>query len=156
MPEPIEYQIVLNLQTALRAITTSSGYYYTVQATAVKFDLNVEVEALIGANALRPFIVIEVLPESREYHPAKRTTLKTPINIHWVSDAVESNDTARMQTFFRGVADVERAIAVDVSRGGLAKDQLVLERELWKTLDGGQVWAIVKTQIENRRVYGAP
>ena len=63
------------------------------------------------------------LPERRTKGQAGRMTRKTPGNIRWVSEPAESidfDDVARMLMFFRGCADVERAITRDITRGGLA------------------------------------
>jgi hypothetical protein len=156
MPEPNEYQILLNLQQALQQIAVSGGYYFDVDPAAVRLDVNVDDEALAGAGRLRPFIVLEPQPESWEYSPAKQLLLVMPVLIHWVGDAAESSDPVRLQTFFRGCADVERAIAVDVQRGGLAADTRITERTLDATTDGSTVWARVKTEMRIHRAFGQP
>lgn len=154
MTEPIGYQIVLNLQAALLAATVASGYYYDIVASAVKLDSNVDIAALIGDQALRPFVILEVLPEEREYSPANVVKVRMPVNIHWISETADLDDVARMQTFFRGCADVERAITRDITRGGLATDHRIIDCTLDRTIDGAQVWAVIKTSILHRRVYG--
>lgn len=154
--EPTEYQIVQNLQAALQAIAVASGYHFDVAAAAVKLDPNVNVEALIRPGGPRPFIVIEVKPDSFVYSPASRATLTMPVTIHWVSETTPTDDTSRLLTYFRGIADVERAIVKDVSRGSRAKDTRITKRSYATAVDGSQVWAIVDTDIETRRVYGQP
>jgi hypothetical protein len=154
MPEPIAYQMLTNLKAALLAMSVATGYYYDMPAAAVKLDSNVDIEAIIGNQALRPFSILEVLPETRQYKPAGRMEVRLPVNIHWISEAAELNDLIRMQLFFRGCADVERGITRDITRGGLAVDQRIVDCELDRTLNGTQVWAVIKTEILFRRVYG--
>jgi hypothetical protein len=154
--EPIEYQIVRNLQSALQLITVVGGYHFTVAATAVKLDPNQGIEALIAPTGPRPFIVIEVKPETRRYSPAKRTRLVLPVTIHWVSESTPTIDESRLQTYFRGCADVERAIAIDIGRGGLATDTQIVDCVYDTAIDGAQVWAQINIEISINRIYGQP
>jgi len=156
MPEPIDYQIVLNLQAALQAISVASGYYYNVAGAAVKLDPNQGVDALIAPDGPRPFVVLELLPERWEYFPANEVRIVHPVTIHWVSTSSPTTDESRLQTFLRGCADVEQAIAVDTTRGGLATDTRIARRTFDTALDGAQVWAMVETEILVHRTFGAP
>jgi hypothetical protein len=156
-PEPEEYQMLLNLQAALLAMTVASGYYFDMPPGGVKLDANAEVEKLIGENQLRPFIVLDVLPETRTYSPAKRVELVTPVNVYWVHDPADPDDATRLQTYFRGRADVERAIAQDVSRGGLAIDTTIIDTaQSHGIADSSVVVAVIQVQLRRRRVYGSP
>lgn len=156
MPEPIDYQIVLNLQTALRAIAVADGYHYTVAAAAVKLDPNQSVETLVAPDGLRPFLVLEPLPERWEYQPANQLQMTLPVLIHWLQDSDPTADTSRLQTYLRGCADVERAIAQDITRGGLAVDTRIIKRTPETGVDGALVWAQIETEITICRTYGAP
>jgi hypothetical protein len=155
MPEPIEYQVVRNLQAALAGIRVSDGYHFTVGATAVKLDPNVDVERLIAPDGPRPFVLIEITEDAWQYEPAEQVRLGFPITIHWVSESDPAFDESFDQTYFRGCADIERAIAKDPGRGGLASDTRITGRS-YDTLGTSQVWAIVKTRITLRRTYGQP
>lgn len=155
-PEPIEFQIVQNLQAALQAIAVAGGYHYDVAGAAVKLDPNQDIESLIAPGGARPFIVIEVTPETWQYQPASQVLMTIPVTVYWVTDSDPTSDPSKMQTFFRGCADVERAIAADVTRGGLAVDTRITKRELSKEIDGAQVWAVIDTEISLYRTYGAP
>ncbi len=155
MPEPIEFQIVQNLQTALRAIAVASGYHYDVVATAVKLDPNQGVEALIPPDGPRPFVLIDVGKDRWEYFPAGELRLVLPVTIYWVSESLPTDDNSFMQTYFRGCADIERAIAIDPGRGALASDTRITGRTL-DSLGGAQVWAVIDVAISLRRTYGQP
>jgi hypothetical protein len=154
--EPIDYRIVKNLQAALLAISTTAGYHYDVAALAVKLDPNHDAESLIAPDGPRPFILLELGKERWEYFPAFQVRITVPVTVHWVSESVPTDDDSRMQTYLRGCADVERAIAVDISRGGLATDHRINGRTLDLAVDGAQVWAMVETEVRINRTYGAP
>jgi hypothetical protein len=154
--EPNEFRIVQNLQQALQGIAIAGGYHFDVLSTAVKLDPNCNVESLIAPGGPRPFIVIEVKPDGFTYSPAKRTTVALPLTIHWVSDSTPTDDTSRLQTFYRGLADVERAIVADVSRGGFAIDTEITKRTYSTAVDRSQVWSMTDVEVKTRRVYGQP
>jgi len=156
MPEPIEFRLVQDLQASLALIAIASGYHFDVGATAVKLDPNVAVEALIAPDGPRPFILIEVQPESWEYFPSGDIKLRMPMTVHWVSDSTPTDDASRMRTYFRGCADVEQAVAVEGSRGGLATDTRVTKRTFDTAVDGSQVWALIDLQILVHRTFGQP
>lgn len=155
-PEPIELQVIQHLQAALQAITIAGGYHYDVAAAAVKLDPNQDVEALLAPGGARPFIVIDVAPETWQYEPASQVLLALPLTIHWVQDSDPTVDLSRLQTYLRGCADVERAIAVDVTRGGLAADTRIVKRVQNTEADGALVWAALDVEITVHRTYGAP
>ncbi len=155
MPEPIEYRIVQNLQAALLAISVAGGYHYDVAALAVKLDANQSVEDLIGDAALRPFYILEALPDQFVYQPASRVRIAMPVTVHAVHDSDATVDESWVRTYFRLCADIEQAVAVDITRGGLATDTRIAARE-FRTFNGSQVWAMVKGSVNVPRVYGAP
>lgn len=156
MPEPIDYRILLNLQAALAAIAVAGGYHYTVAATAVKLDPNHGVEELIAPDGPRPFIILELTHETWEYVRSNDARVTLRPTVHWVSDSTPANDESRLQTFLRGCADVEMAIAVDVARGALAVDTKIVKRTFETAVDGAQVWAMVDLEIPFYKVYGQP
>lgn len=154
--ESIDYQVVRNLQSALQAITVAGGYHFTVAATAVKLDPNHAVESLVAPDGPRPFVLLEIMADRWEYAPARQLELTLPVTIHWVSDSVPTTDESRLQTYLRGCADVERAIAVDITRGGLAMDTRVVKRTFDTMVDGAQVWGLIEVLMEIHRTYGQP
>lgn len=158
--EPREYLIVRNVQSALLAMTLAGGYHYSVQAAAVKLNPDVDVETLVGETAVRPFVLLEVLPDAWVIGGTSknRAEIKMPVRIHWVNEFTEETDEARQLMYFRGIADVERAIVLDITRGNLAFDTRIVSRALHKDPegDGAQVWAMVDTIITVMREYGQP
>lgn len=157
MPDPIEYQVIRNLQQALQAISVAGGYHFDVQGTAVKLDPNHKIEDLVAPDGPRPFVLLDLTPPERwDYQPASQVRLALPLTIHWVSDSVPTADESKMQTYLKGCADVEQALAVDVTRGGLAVDTRIVRRTLDSSVDGSQVWALIDTEINLHRTYGRP
>lgn len=156
MGEPIDFLIVQHLQTALGGMTVAGGYHYACAGTAVKLDPNHNVDAFVAPDGPRPFVVLEVKPEARTYLPALQVRLVMPITIHWIGECLPHLDQSRMQTFFRGCADVERAISADLTRGGKAVDTRILRRTLDDSTEGAQVWAIIETEVRLYRTYGQP
>ena len=157
MAEPIEWLVLQDLQTALRAIAISDGYHFDVQALAVKLDPDQKVEDLIAPGGPRPFLILQPQPDTWDYRerPAQAHII-LPITVHWISDTVQTDDDSRLRTFLRGCADIEQAIARDITRGGLAVDTRIVKRELDLAVGGSQVWAMVDVEIALRRTYGAP
>jgi hypothetical protein len=154
--EPIDYLIVRHLQTALGAMSVAAGYHYTVAGSAVKLDPNHNVDAFIAPDGPRPFVILELKPEEREYQPARQVRIVMPITIHWVGECLPHIDESRLQTFLRGCADVERAIGADPTRGGLAVDTRILTRTADDSTEGAQVWAVIETEIRWYRTDGQP
>lgn len=155
MPEPIGFRIVQNLQAALRNISIANGYHHDVASVAIKLDPDQDAQDLVGAAAVRPFILLEPLVDEFSYQPAMRTRVEMPVTIHAVHDSDVAVDDSWMQTYFRLAADVEQAIAGDITRGGLAVDTRILECDR-SDLGGGLVWVMVRTRIVVIRGYGAP
>ena len=156
MPEPIEYRIVQSLQTALRGIATASGYYHTLSALSVKQDPNVDVENLIGDEKLRPFMILELPPDTLTIASApKGVEITLPFAVHAVHDSDSTVDESWNQVFYRLCADVEQAVMQDITRGGLAVDTLITSREA-VSFAGEQVWAKVNGRVKVRRTFGKP
>lgn len=155
MPEPIEYRAILALRDALKGMTVAAGYFYTVETAMVKLDPNQDVEAVIPPDALRPLVLLQVFPERWTYEHAEQLALTLPATIHWIHDSDPLVDTDRLQTFFRGCADVEKAVAANIELGALARDVRIVERTM-RDLDGSEVWAMLRADIAIHREYGRP
>ena len=161
MPEPLEFRIAQSLQTALKLPSVASGYHYDVAGTAVKLDPNHEAGDLIpGANPPsgppRPFILLDLsAPDIFEYGQSNEVIVLRPFTVVWVHDSDPADDDSLLKTYFRGLADVEKALATDITRGALASDTRILNREM-REPEGREVWALVTGQVRSHRTYGAP
>lgn len=155
--DPREYRILQNLQTALKGILINAGYHHNVAATAVKLDPDQGVEQLVGATKARPFVVLEPGAERWDWNNSEKPNgilLFVPYTVYFVNQADQTIDENLLKTYFRGLADVEQAVAVDPSRGNLAVFSRVIKRTF--SAVGGEVWSIVDVEVELRRTYGAP
>lgn len=170
MLEPREFLIVNHLKAALQSIATADGYYYGVDDGAVVLDPEHDVEALTADGAPRPFLIVELGDEEWQYHPAGELKLVLPGLINWVHDPTPPQDAItgvpsvvdddeRMRIYWRGCADVEKALTVDTGRGGLAVDTRITNRR-WQPAPGGAggqlVWAEIAFEIIIYRTYGVP
>lgn len=157
MNEPLEFRIVQNLQTALRSISVANGYHHDIENLAVKLDPNHEVETIVGDQPLRPFLILELLPDRYDYSEASAgyVLLLMPFRVHAVNDTDPTDDDDMLKTYHRLCADVEQAIAIDETRGDLATDTRIFERGLHEQ-EGQRVWAILTGEIREHRKYGAP
>ena len=156
MSDPILYTIIRNLQAALGAMTVAGGYYYAVAVAVVKLDPNHKVEDLIAPDGPRPFIVLEVKPEAWNYLPANEVRLVVPMTVYWIGASTPTVDESRLLVFTRGCADVERAIAVDITRGGLPVDTRIVKCTKEPSTEAAQVWAMVDIEVRLYRTFGAP
>jgi len=157
MTPPIEYAIVADVQGALHGIAVAAGYHADLAATAVKLDPNHKIEDLIAPGGPRPFAILEVLPGSWAYDESPlQVTRILPITVHYITDSDPTDDTSRIRVFFESAADVERAIAGDVTRSGLASLTTIKSTNYDTNPDGSQIWTRMELEILYRRTFGAP
>jgi len=125
----------------------------------VKLDPDQAVEELVAPDGPRPFIVLEAKTHEEVWDYSEmpdQVHLLLPATVHWIGAAQSNDDDSRMQTFFRGCADVEQAITVDSTRGGLAVDTRITKRTMDTVVEGTQVWALIDLEINIRRTLGQP
>lgn len=156
MPEPIDHRVVLHIQAAIQAISVASGYYYDVVDANVKLDPDHGVETLDRPDVVPPIVLIEPRPDDFVYTPANQLRVVYGWRIHWFADADVTSDPSRVLTYARGCADVEKAIAVDVTRGGLAVDTRIVRREPDFGMAGSRVWAALDVDVIVHREFGSP
>lgn len=156
--QPIAYAIAKDVQAALLAISTESGYFHTLGADAVKLDPEHEVEARTAPDGQRPFVLIEVSPPTFNYQNSRsgECEVTLPLSVHWVNDYDPTSDDALLQAFFKGLADVERALSRDITRGGRAVDTRMTSATLTPVGDSAICWAEIKVEIKSWRDCGAP
>lgn len=155
MAEPIEFLTLRNLRDALNAISVAGGYYFDVAKAAVKLDPSASVEDVIGPDGPRPYLLIEMKPEAFDYRPSFQLRMTLPFTVHWVGESVGSDDESWMRTFYQACADIEKAVTVDITRGGRTEDTRIRQRT-FDAMFGNQVWVMVDLDMALNRVYGAP
>lgn len=165
--EPREYRILANLAAAIAGASLEGGYYYALDDRAVRLDVEAGMEELLAAGAPRPFVLIEVGDEPWEYFADGEIRLELPVDVYWVHSGRPPADALlgepgpieldyRAKVYWRGCADVERAIAVDPGRGGDAVDTRIVGRSWEAPVDGQDVWAHLKLRIKLHRRLGDP
>lgn len=173
MTEPLEFQIMLALQARFQQIRVADGYFYGVDDVAVLLDPDNSVEALRatvdGSPRVRPFVAIEPLDgEEWNYEPANQLRFVLPMLVNWVHTAVPASDAvtgvpmpppdaARLQVYWRGCADIEKALnrSNDPGLGGLATDVRIVDRKWIADREVGQdVWAQLTLHVHTRREFG--
>lgn len=155
---PIAFAIAQNVQAALQAISVDGGYFYDVDADAVKLDPEHEVESRTAPDGPRPFVLIEVSSPTFNFAEARggEVHVTYAMAVHWVHDIDTTDDDALLTTFFRGLSDVERALTQDITRGGRAVDTRITSATLTPVGDAGICWAEIKVDVISWRTYGAP
>lgn len=160
MPEPIEYDIVLDYQTALRTISVAGGYFNDVDSASVSIDPADHLEVLTGTLARFPFFIIEISPARRlRYLPAKQMIEVIPIDITAAAEATQLVATSRVQTFERLAADIEKALTVDITRGDRVSETKIVDKQMGMMVGGGsgqRIIAVIQTEVRLHREYGKP
>lgn len=152
---PIEFAIILNLQTALQAIDKADGYHHTLNSASVKLDPNGAIEQLRQSSGVRPYVLVEFSEDAFDLgEKPDGLRLELPLSVHWIHESDSADDASMLRKFFEGCADVEKAIMVDRDRGGRASDTRMTTRRF--NFEGSEVWAEIGVVIPLRRQYGEP
>jgi hypothetical protein len=152
MSTPILQSIWDSLATALRAINTTAGYHYTVPSGAVYQDMvNVQLAPLA------PCIVIGPSEGgSREFKPSMRVRERIVFALEARVDADGTDVDRKAEAYAKFLADIEKALTVDITRGGLAARTL-LRRPVGPFMGFGQQAQVLFSQeveVDLVRTYG--
>lgn len=157
MAESIEYQVLLDVQSTLQGISVAGGYHFDVDADAVSLDPQDHMEIMRPTSGLTPFFVIEVSPNRTiEYFQADQIREIVPIDITCAASTEQTDRLDRIRVFERLCKDVETALAVDVTRGGLVGHHQIENKQMGIMVGSDRVFAIVETTVRLHRTYGAP
>jgi hypothetical protein len=148
-------KVLAALIARFQAMTIAGGYHYDVQAASVVSD---PVNILTVPDPLLPFFLVEPSPSSRVYWPAMRTK----IDAHFLVTArVLANGTSPTRKVEAGenlIGDVEKAIATDITLGGLVIDARLQEPDgpMVGMGTNNNVFVLLDILTIYTRVYGAP
>jgi hypothetical protein len=123
MADSTRLRILKNVRTTLQANTVAGGYNYTVAAGSVSLDPTVNLMTINGVDL--PFIVIEATPDGNiQYFPSEQKYEIFRLNLIARVDAINGalDPTARADAWEKMIADFEKALTVDHTRGGNAVD----------------------------------
>ena len=157
MADSLEYLSVIDIQTALKNISIGGGYNHNVDAGAVSVDPADHIEVLTGALSHAPFFIVEVSP-GREigYSGGNQTREFIPLDVTAAHDAEQLDPTSRLSVFQQLCADIEKAITVDITRGGRVTDTRIVEKQMGMMVGGQRVIAVVQLELRLHRTYGSP
>lgn len=157
MPNPLTHDVLLNLQTTLQAISVAGGYHFDVDDDAVSLDPDKHIELLTGSSLRAPFYIIEAPPGRRfDYHPANQLRQVLTVNVTGAHEATPLQPQTKLLRYEQLCADVERAVAVDHTRGGLATDTRVMDQQMGVIVGGQRVLAIIELEVRLYRTFGSP
>ena len=146
-----------NLQAALQAISRASGYHNDVKATSVRRD---PVYLLTVPPTELPFFVLgETDPLQRVFTPALGVEDHILVKLYARVDSPGLDTSQKDDAFENLLADIERALTVDITRGGNASDTRLHPAEAAAMGAANQPIVILSQAIEIRgalRIYGQP
>ena len=137
----VRESILENLKTTLETISTTNGYHNDI-ASVQRWRQS-------GNSLLNvPCIVINAGPEEKEPNPNPFTTCRFTVYLDvWMrQDAGDPDPTDALLNSLLG--DVEKALMVDYTRGGFAKDTNIKSNVLFETLEGQpQAGIVIELEI---------
>lgn len=158
MSTPAIHQIVLSMQTALRAIQQSSGYNYSILSTSVLVDPSNIVTAPLTET---PVMVLghRIEPVDRDFKGTKPTSVQDRwrITIEAIVDVENDLDdnSKKMAARFRLAQDVEKALTQDLQRGGLALYTYVMQDSAYPDVDSqNRFYMEIPVEVLMQRTYG--
>jgi hypothetical protein len=137
----IRENILENLKTTLESISIASGYHNDIASVQRWRQSGNSLVAV-------PCIVINAGPEEKEPAPNPFTTCKLTVYLDaWIRQA--QDDPQSTDTLLNSLlGDIEKALMLDYTRGGYAKDTNIKSNVLFETLEGQpQAGIIVELEI---------
>lgn len=153
MPDTVREAIFADLVTTLSAIAVAGGYDNDI-ASVQRWDMNGNNKADV------PAIIVNSGPEKSDDGKAYDLThcLLTVFLELWVrQNETESAATPTDKLLNSLLGDVKKALALDVTRGGIAVDTEITDVETFETIEGQQHSGLIITvEIEYRHKQTDP
>jgi hypothetical protein len=153
-PTPAVLACLLSLQTALRGITIASGYFNDVASTSVVLDPQ-DLSA-VPASAC-PFLMLDTEKGTIEYGTSRPVAVKNDFLVPLLArlESPGANPDRKRIAAWQFYADVERAVAADPQRGGVAMFTYVQ----WPTfyfglLDETDIYLEIPVRVLLQRTFG--
>lgn len=155
MADSVREKILKNVETTLETITTDNGYNNTVSAVQRWNHAGNDVQSVTDG----PVILILPGQEQKEMQPPTRATCRLMVDlaIFIYHDVIEDADKSTDELMSSILADVEKALMLDASRGGNAMDTNLQGSQPFE-IEGGQPYAgiIVDLQLVFRHQLSDP
>ena len=148
-------QAIEALQAALQAISGGNYHYPLSAATQVTVDPGTQILSVQPGDL--PIYVIETTPDTvKDYQPAGQLREIVRVNVHARQDVDPFDPSKKLEAMENLKADIEVAVNVDLTLGGLVTDVRLLSPADFVGM--GSAITIVTQPIELRlyRAYGAP
>jgi len=145
-----------SVQAALQAMSVAGGYHWDVKPSSVVRD---PVSLLTVAATETPFFVLgETEPMNRTFFPAMEMEDAILLRLYARVDAPGLEANRKDDAFENLIADIEKALTVDITRGQNAIDTRLHQPEASATGLPNQNMVLVMQPIEIRthRQYGQP
>jgi hypothetical protein len=158
MSAPRDLALIQSIQSALAAIRRADGYTWDVSADRVVLD-PVNLFGGVGDCVRSPFFQVEAEPEgAREFLPAMQLRDVVVASVMGRIDATGSHPDRRAVLGHQLAAEIERALCVDITRGGLASDTRLRKPSIFQaqSVTDQTVVVVVLVDMPTFRTYGAP
>lgn len=157
MTDPIVWRVLTQIQDTIRGMRRADGYWFEPKPTSVVVDL---VDWSLMPDAALPLfiVVLETRFAEREFLPARVLRERVALQVVGIVLADGPRVDERMRAAVRASADIERALAVDLTRGGLAVWTKVLAPEVPAFAVGSDRRVVIEQPIEVliERRHGQP
>ena len=149
-------QILADVQTTLRTISVGGGYNYDVVSQSVTLDPAKNL--LVAPAGDGPYYQIEPVPEGGlQYHPALQVVHTFRINITGRHEADPSDPEGKVDVWEKMVEDVEKALALDLTRSGLVVDTRGSgEPSPFVGVQTSAVFVVMPYECRLHRTWGVP
>jgi len=137
----IREKILDNIKSTLEDIKASKGYYNTV-ASVQRWSQH-------GNNLVDvPCIIISSGPETKKPEPNPLYTCRWTVFIDAITRHDESSTEPTDRLINKMIADVEKALMVDITRGGYAMDTNLVNNVPFEAVEGQpNVGAVIEIDI---------
>jgi hypothetical protein len=155
--DPQRQRVIEALATALRTNIAGGDYHFPL-ADSRQVSVDPTTNLLTWSGYALPMHVIEPTPDAvREFYPAMQIRDEFDLNVTSRMDIADVADpAARMQTWERLHSDIERALAVDITLGGLVYDVRVLPPRPFVGIGSAIVIVASPVKVSYHRAYGEP
>jgi hypothetical protein len=151
--EPIVNGAIDNLIETIQGISIAGGYNFDIKADSVTEKLQ---EVLLVPETELPFVLLQMSDGTRKW-VEKPDGIRDDIVIDLVARLVEPDPLMRRTQGLRFASDLERALYVDPSRGGVMFDTtLDPPRLMYGITDDPNIILQHRITMPVYRTYGAP
>lgn len=155
LTNPRELLLLLDVATALRAMSIATGYGWDVKANSVVLDAD---NIFDKADTRLPFFIVEPSDDgNRTFEPAMQLDDDFVAVITARVDAKGDDPNRRNTIGLQLAADIEKALTVDIERNGLATDTRLRKPQIFTSMSGEQAVIVVqRISMKINRTYGVP